>query len=69
MQAIKQLIKGSQGLEIRLKCSGGENSNFKQLRKKNLNGLQGFFCRLIGFFICKTKQKPPPPSKKTPPPT
>lgn len=31
MQAIKELVKGSKGLEMRLKCSGGENSNFKQL--------------------------------------
>lgn len=31
MQAIEELIKESEGLEMRLKSSGGENSNFKQL--------------------------------------
>lgn len=34
MQAIKELIKESEGLEMRLKSSGGENSNFKELWKK-----------------------------------
>lgn len=31
MRAIEELIKESEGLEMRLKSSGGENSNFKQL--------------------------------------
>lgn len=71
MQAIKELIKESEGLEMRLKSSGGENSNFKELCKKkdeNLNGLQIFiifliFCfrRLTSFFIYYTKNIAHPP--------
>lgn len=44
MRASKELIKGSKGLEMRLKCSGGENWNFKQLWKIP-SGLQIFFTK------------------------
>lgn len=33
MQHPKELIKGSKGLEMRSKCSGGENSNFKKTQE------------------------------------
>lgn len=41
MQHSKELIKGSKGLEMRSKCCGGENSNFKQ-SPKNENGLRTY---------------------------
>lgn len=37
MQTVEELTKESKRLEMRLKSSGGENSNFKQLWKKDEN--------------------------------
>lgn len=42
MQHPKELIKRSKGLDMRSKCHGGENSNFKK-NPKNKNDLYIFF--------------------------